>query len=596
MGSLGFKTNISALLKFIKGTSVSKEDFVEGFKKVQKEGNFGSGSIFNSDFSTSQIESIFDDFDANGDGTIDKLDNLSKNIFTDEKFGNKDIKLLVDEFNNMLAEGLMDDAPLSPTTQASASNPFSSGSPSSSGGDDPVQAPDSTPNLESMTADELQGKLTDAQGTLSTNQDALNSIIDGSDSTLKGLQGDIDTAEEQFRTMLQQVEPQLAEQYATAKDNLNAHNQAIADKKVEINKTQSNIDTLTGEVANLDSQLSAFDSAIAELKAQEGSENAPDDLASKIAEAESQRQAVQEQRDAKQAELDKANEELNTLNGELSELESQTAEKEQAVNLAETEISKLKNEDLNTLKSNIQTAQLAYNTKQAEMMSAAEKAVSDAQSEVGKIQSALNTRQAEDIQKEHAVLSLKDAEKIFKTMGLDKQGLNYDVFTMALEGYNNLEDKGNGMLGIFDTTQSADKERYYLLDMNNFELVGRTVLKTGSGNMDNIKTANKDGSHATLSGFERVGSQYYSDSMGKNAMRLIGLEDGINDQSEAKGTVVHYTTKNSTWGCKGFTPVVTNGRVDLAATDEKMHRLFPENTIVFTYPTDERYREYSALV
>ena len=594
MGSLGYKTNISALLKFINGTSVTKQNFVEGFKAVQKEGNFGSGSIFNSDYSVSEIESIFDDFDSNGDGTIDTLDNLSKNIFTDEKFGKKDVQLLVDEFQDMVAEGLMGE-----TQPVQQTNPFSgsfSGGDDYSGGDDTVDSDDKAKSYETMTADELKGQLTEAQSGLTKNQDALNSVIDGSDETLKGLKGDVDTAEQAYRTMLETVAPELAQQYEAAQDALTAHNQAIADKKVEINKTQANVDSLTSEISGLDSQLAAFDSAIAELKSAQGDENAPDDLAAKISEAETQRRAVQEERDAKQTQLDEANNQLNTLNGELSELEGQTAEKETAVSLAETEISKLNNTELNTLKDAVTTAQTTYNTKQAEMITAAEKAVADSQAEVDKIQSALETRKAEDIKKEHAILNLKDTEKIYKAMGLDKQGLNFDVFSMAMEGYVNLEDKGNGMLGVFDTTQSADKERYYLLDMNNFELVGRTVLKTGSGNMDNIKTANKDGSHATLSGYEKVGGQYYSDSMGKNAMRLIGLEEGINDNSEAKGTVVHYTTKNSTWGCKGFTPVMKNGRVDLAATDEKMHRLFPENTIIFTYPTDSRYREYSALV
>ena len=119
MGS-GYKTNISALLKYINGTSVSKKDFVEGFKAVQKEGNFGSGSIFSSDYTTGEIESIFADFDVNGDGTIDSLDNLSNSIFTDEKFGKQDIKLLVNEFKNMQAEGLLGDA------QSESVNPFSS--------------------------------------------------------------------------------------------------------------------------------------------------------------------------------------------------------------------------------------------------------------------------------------------------------------------------------------------------------------------------------------------------------------------------------------------------------------------------------------
>ena len=111
--------------------------------------------------------------------------------------------------------------------------------------------------------------------------------------------------------------------------------------------------------------------------------------------------------------------------------------------------------------------------------------------------------------------------------------------------------------------------------------------------MSNIVSANKGGSHATLSGFERVGEEYYSSSMGKNALRLDGLEEGINDNSRAKGTVVHYTTANSTWGCKGFPPVRTNGRIDRDATYDRMRELFPTNTIVFTYPKDDRYWEMS---
>ena len=587
--------NISSLLKFLEGNSISKDAFMDGFKTVQEEGNYNSDSIFSENYTQKEMQSIFEKFDVNKDGTIDTADKLNGKSISEELMSEKDLKLLVNEFNNMVAEGLLG------ANNTIQTNPFSSSggggtyNPGTSGGGDTPDVP-KTEDYSSMTASELRSKLSDAQGTLSNNEDALNKIINGSDSTLAGLKDNIDKAEEKYQETLKTVAPELAEKYQKAKEDLDTHNKAIADKNVEINETQSDIDSLTSSIANLDSNIAAYDAAIADLQAAQGDENAPEDLGSKIAAAQSQKENAEKQKAELEQKLQEANEKLTKLKGELSELEGQTAEKEQAVQTVQEEIDKLDNNELKNLKSEVDNAQKAYDTKQTEMKAEAEKAVATSKTELDKIQNALNAKQAEDIKKEYSVLDPKNAEKIYETLGLEQQGLNKEVFMLAMEGYNNLEDKGNGLLGIFDTTQSADKERYYLLDLNNFELVGRSVLKTGSGNMNNIKTANQDGSHATLSGFEKVGDQYYSDSMGKDAMRLIGLESGINDNALAKGTVVHYTTNNSTWGCKGFTPVIKNGRVDIAATNEKMHKLFPTGTIIFTNPTDSRYREYSALV
>lgn len=186
-------------------------------------------------------------------------------------------------------------------------------------------------------------------------------------------------------------------------------------------------------------------------------------------------------------------------------------------------------------------------------------------------------------------------DKLYTTMGLDKKGLNKQVFIRAIEGYNNLSDKGNGLLGIFDTTQNASKERYYLIDLNNFKLIGQTVIKEGSGDMSNIATANKSGSHATLSGFEKVGTSYKSSKSWEKGIYLHGLEKGINDSASARGCVAHYTTNNTTWGCKGISAVIENGQVNKEKTFEKLEKFFPKDAIVFTYPKDQKYWEMSEL-
>ena len=230
-------------------------------------------------------------------------------------------------------------------------------------------------------------------------------------------------------------------------------------------------------------------------------------------------------------------------------------------------------------------------------LTAAKAEQTKAQNELNEINQAINSKSAQKIEKEFAVNSLENPEQLYKTMGLEEKGLNYEVFLKAIEGYNNLseKDKEKGYLGIFDTTQSSDKKRYYLLDLNNFELVGQSVMKTGSGNMDNVQSANRPNSHATLSGFEKVGKEYYSNSMKKQAIRLIGLEEGINDNAESKGTVIHYTVNEHTWGCKGFPPVKSNGKINKEATYDLMRDLFPTGSIVYTHPTDDRYWQLSDL-
>jgi hypothetical protein len=122
-------------------------------------------------------------------------------------------------------------------------------------------------------------------------------------------------------------------------------------------------------------------------------------------------------------------------------------------------------------------------------------------------------------------------------------------------------------------------------------------MKTGSGNMGNNETANRLGSGATLSGFEMIGEEYYSTKMGKKALKIIGLEEGINDNSMYKGTVFHYTQYNHTLGCLGFPPVkYSNGSVNKEATYARMRELAPTGTIVYVQPTDPDYKKKSKLL
>lgn len=454
------------------------------------------------------------------------------------------------------------------------------------------------PSLKSMSLEQLESKKGEAESQLKTAQDNVKAVYSGENEAVKAAQDDCDAKQLAYEEALKNDENISEELRNEQKENQTA----INDKKDVINNLKSDISTKEGEISAQKSTISADESQISAIQSSISSLNSQStddpDLKADIA---AKKQAAQNRLDNAKAKLEQDKETLRRLEQEKADLETNLSEEE--TNLADLETERqaieaeiLANcgEETKLALADFKAAEANVETVRAAELETAKAAEAKAQTALDEINNAINTKQAKNTEKEFSVNSLDHPEQLYKAMGLEEQGLSFEVFQKAIEGYNNLEDKGNGFLGIFDTTQSNNNERYYLLDLNTFELVERSQMRTGSGDMSNITTANKGGSHATLSGFERVGEEYYSSSMGKNALRLDGLEEGINDNSRAKGTVVHYTTANSTWGCKGFPPVRnSNGTINRDATYDRMRELFPTNTIVFTYPKDDRYWEMS---
>lgn len=454
-------------------------------------------------------------------------------------------------------------------------------------------------NLSNLSVEQLETKKTEQEGKVKSAQDKVKNVYSGETDAIKAAQSDLDEKkiayeealknDENISSELKSREAQNQSDIDSEKSVINGLNSNISDKDREITSQketisidQSNISALESVISDLNSQSSDDDSVKA-------------DIAQKLSNAKTQLSEANNK-------LARDKETLEKLENEKTELENSLSKEEEKLSELEAEKQSIQAEILANCSESTKLALEAFNAAEKNLeevknseLKAAKSALQEAEAKLSEINQIIKTKQTQKVKSTYSVNDLGNVEQLYKNMGLEEKGLNFEVFSRALEGYNNLKDKGNGYLGIFDTTQNANNERYYLLDLNNFELIGQTAVKTGSGNMDNVVSANKPGSHATLSGFERVGSEYYSSSMKKNALRLIGLEDGINDNSLDKGTVVHYTVNNSTWGCKGFTPVKKNGKIDKDATYEKMRKLFPENAIIFTYPTDSNYWNLSKL-
>ncbi len=459
----------------------------------------------------------------------------------------------------------------------------------------------SNEDISTMPFEKLEPLKETQEGVVKTAKEKLDAAYAGETDAIKSAQADYDSKKQAYEEALANDESVSAELKAQQQENQTN----IENQKNTINDLKSNIDSKDNEISSKKAEISTGESNISGLK------NAISKLESQTSDDSEVQDEIESQLRAAKGKLETAQTKLETDKAALIQLEADKADLEAKLQEEEGNLVPLEDEKADieasillncsdatkTALEAFQAAEKNLDSVKANEIANAKAELASAQSKLDEINAAYNEKNVKHVEKEHAVNDFGNVEQLYKNMGLDEKGLNFEVFASAIEGYSNLteEQRASGFLGIFDTTQGSNDDRYYLLNLNTFELVGQSELKTGSGNMDNIVTANKHNSHATLSGFEMVGSEYYSNSMEKRALRLIGLEEGINDNAMSKGTVVHYTVNNNTWGCKGFPPVRTNGRIDKEATYELMRELFPENAIIYTHPTDERYWDMSEL-
>ncbi|MDQ1296564.1 MAG: hypothetical protein QG611_542 [Bacteroidota bacterium] len=113
----------------------------------------------------------------------------------------------------------------------------------------------------------------------------------------------------------------------------------------------------------------------------------------------------------------------------------------------------------------------------------------------------------------------------------------------ALAGYELLlEEKCVSrpeVITIIDFSLPSDKERLWVLDLNNGKVLFRCLVSHGrnSGELMAEKFSNIPGSNASSPGFYTTGETY----MGKHGLSLAldGLETGINDKARARAIVIH---------------------------------------------------------
>lgn len=135
------------------------------------------------------------------------------------------------------------------------------------------------------------------------------------------------------------------------------------------------------------------------------------------------------------------------------------------------------------------------------------------------------------------------ADSIYTALGLARKGLSRPAFRYAWKGYKNLLDKGrvrrSDVLSICDFSQSSKRKRLYVINLEENKLLLQTFVAHGrnSGSEYARNFSNRPESHQSSLGFYVTRSTYFGEH--GLALKIDGLERGINDKASARNIVVH---------------------------------------------------------
>jgi hypothetical protein len=193
------------------------------------------------------------------------------------------------------------------------------------------------------------------------------------------------------------------------------------------------------------------------------------------------------------------------------------------------------------------------------------------------------------------------SERLYNSLQLQNIGLSKSTVEYALKGYQKLVDSGlvnkPKYLTIVDFSQSSRKKRFYILDMESEKLAWNTFVSHGKNSGIDMANnfSNTMSSEKSSLGFYVTKSTYH----GKHglSLRVGGLENGFNDNAEARGIVVHGAA------------YVNAGRVNSAymgrsqgcpALPENEYaqviNIIKDGSVLFVYSPSEEYLQSSSLL
>lgn len=200
-----------------------------------------------------------------------------------------------------------------------------------------------------------------------------------------------------------------------------------------------------------------------------------------------------------------------------------------------------------------------------------------------------------------ATTQISLSEKVFNDLHLQQAGLLEQTVDYAVKGYQKLVDSGmvdrSQYLTIVDLSQSSRNKRFYILDMKNDSLVWNTYVAHGKNSgVDMAKSfSNSLNSNKSSLGFYLTKSTY----TGKHglSLRIDGLENGFNNNAEARGVVVHGAAYVNAGRVNSDYMGRSQGCPALPENEyAKVIDIIKDGSVVFVYGSDSNYLQSSELL
>ncbi len=194
------------------------------------------------------------------------------------------------------------------------------------------------------------------------------------------------------------------------------------------------------------------------------------------------------------------------------------------------------------------------------------------------------------------------ADSIYNTLHLLQAGLQEEAFELAYKGYYKLLEQGmvqkKEVLTIADFSKPSSDERLFVIDIEKGKILFQTLVAHGrkSGLIYATEFSNKLESNKSSLGFYLTLQTYYG---GKGyALRLQGLEKGINDNAFDRAIVLHgsdyvtsrFANNNGYLGRSLGCPAVPTRQTKAIINSIK------NGSLLFIYHPTENYKTKSTIL
>ncbi|MGU3374324.1 murein L,D-transpeptidase catalytic domain family protein [Chryseobacterium sp. M5A1_1a] len=185
-----------------------------------------------------------------------------------------------------------------------------------------------------------------------------------------------------------------------------------------------------------------------------------------------------------------------------------------------------------------------------------------------------------DTKSEKNTSVVSSSEVLYKSIEFDPEHeLNYEVFSKALTGFENLKKaelltQDSHLLTICDFSMSSNTKRLWVIDLNDKKVIFNSLVAHGKNTGEEFATnfSNTESSRQSSMGFYITDATYQGDN--GYSLKLLGMDKGFNDAAYRRAIVMHgadyvsdefaatHKRIGRSWGCPAIPRELTQSMIN----------------------------------